>query len=159
MVRAGSDAGRARTHGGNGRPSFGDGDNQSIGGLFKQLSTDSSHLLRQEIALAKTELRETGSQLGQTASKLGIAIGVGISGTLALTAFVVIGLGDLIGSYWASALIVGVVMVGTAAILARRAIASLKAERIGVPETAGTLRDDTRWAKEEVHAFKRAFTA
>lgn len=132
---------------------------QSVGDLFRQLTTDSSHLIRQEINLAKIELKETGARLGRAGTKLGIAIGVAIPGLLALAAFLVIGLGDLMNeNYWLSALIVGIAFIGIAATLAKRATATLR-EGIGFPETVGTLREDTQWAKEEAQAFKRQFTA
>jgi membrane protein len=152
---------RGIAHGGNGEsravPAL--APDQSIGDLFRQLTTDSSHLIRQEINLAKTELRETGRSLGQAGTRLGIAIGVAIPGLLALTAFLIIGLGDLMNeNYWLSALIVGLAFLGIAAALAKRARAALK-EGVGVPETAGTLREDAQWAKEEAREFKRQFTA
>ena len=150
---------RANATGGNGRATPALAPDQSIGELFRQLTTDSSHLVRQEINLAKTELRETGTRLGQAGAKLGIALGMAIPGVLALTAFLVIGLGDLLNeNYWLSALIVGLAFLAIAATLARRAKSALN-EGIGVPETAGTLLEDALWAKEEAQAFKRQFTA
>lgn len=132
---------------------------ESVGSLLKQISTDSTHLIQQEIALAKLELRQSVSAVGKAASRLGVAAGLALPGALALVAFLVIGLGDLMsGNYWASALIVGVVFVALAAIVARRAMANLKGT-LGVPETLGTLRDDAAWAKQEVQAFKRELTA
>lgn len=132
---------------------------QSVGELFRQLTTDSSHLIRQEINLAKTELKETGRSLGQAGARLAIAIGVAIPGLLALAAFLVIGLGDLMNeNYWLSALIVGIAFLGIAAAFAKRARATLQ-EGVGVPETAGTLREDAQWAKAEAQEFKRQFTA
>lgn len=132
---------------------------QSVGDLFRQLTSDSSHLIRQEINLAKTELKETGTRIGQAGAKLGIAVGVAVPGMLALTAFLVIGLGDLMNeNYWLSALIVGLAFLGIAAALAKRATAMLR-EGVGVPETVGTLREDAQWAKEEAREFKRQFTA
>lgn len=140
-------------HGGNGLSQH-----ESIGDLFRRLSADSTHLMRQEINLARTELKESGTRIGAAASKLGMALGIAIPGLLALTAFLVIGLGDLIDNYWAGALIVAVVLLGIAGVMARRALANLKGG-IGVPGTAGTLREDAQWAKQEVQAFKREFTA
>lgn len=141
-------------HGGNGLTQH-----ESVGELFKRLSADSTHLMRQEINLAKAELKESSARVGTAASRLGVAVGIAIPGLLALTAFLVIGLGDLIDNYWASALIVAVVLLVTAAVMAKRAIANLKEGSIGIPETAGTLREDAQWAKQEVQAFKREFTA
>lgn len=145
--------------GGNGRAIPALAPDQSVGDLFRRLTADSSHLIRQEINLAKVELKETGTRVGQAGAKLGIAVGVAIPGLLALTAFLVIGLGDLMNeNYWLSALIVGLAFLGIAAVLAKRARAALS-EGIGVPETVGTLREDAQWAKEEAQAFKREFTA
>ena len=141
-------------HGGNGLSQH-----ESVGELFKRLSADSTHLMRQEINLAKVELKESGQRLGSAVSKLGMAIGIAIPGMLALTAFLVIGLGDLIESYWAGALIVAVVLLVVAGIMATKAMANLKGGVIAIPETAGTLREDSQWAKQEVQAFKREFTA
>ena len=146
--------------GGNGRAIPALAPDQSVGELFRQLTTDSSHLMRQEINLAKTELKETGARLGRAGTKLGIAVGMAIPGLLALAAFLVIGLGDLMNeNYWLSALIVGIAFVGIASLLAKRAMATLRDGGIGVPETVGTLREDAEWAKEEAQAFKRQFTA
>lgn len=141
-------------HGGNGLTQH-----ESVGELFKRLSADSTHLMRQEINLAKAELKESSARVGTAASRLGVAVGIAIPGLLALTAFLVIGLGDLMDNYWASALIVAVVLLATAAVMAKRAIANLKEGSIGFPETAGTLREDAQWAKHEVQEFKREFTA
>jgi membrane protein len=150
---------RVRANGGNGRITTYPVQEQSIGELFRALTTDSSHLIRQEIALAKTELKESASNAGKAAAGLGTAVGVAIPGLLAITAFLVIGLGDLIDNYWLSALIVGAVFLVTAATMAKRAMARLTNGAIGIPETAGTLREDAQWAREEVQAFTREFTA
>jgi uncharacterized membrane protein YqjE len=140
----------------NGRPRL--QPDESVSSLLKQISTDSTHLIQQEIALAKLELKESASAVGKTAAQLGIAIGLALPGMLSVVAFLVIGLGDLIDNYWASALIVGVVFLAIAGILAKRALANLKG-KLGVPETTGTLRDDAAWAKREVQSFKRELTA
>lgn len=132
---------------------------ESVASLLKQISTDSTHLIQQEIALAKLEVRESVSAAGKAATRLGIAAGLALPGALALVAFLVIGLGDLMnGNYWASALIVGGAFLTIAAVMAKRATANLR-EKLGIPETTGTLRDDAAWAKQEVQAFKRELTA
>jgi uncharacterized membrane protein YqjE len=142
---------------GNGKPRL--QPDESVGHLLKQISTDATHLIQQEIALAKLELRESVSAAGKSAAQLGIALGVAIPGMLSLVAFLVIALGDLMNdNYWASALIVGVACLAVAGILARRAIANVKG-KLGIPETTGTLRDDAAWAKREVQSFKRELTA
>jgi uncharacterized membrane protein YqjE len=98
----------------------------SMGELFKRLSADSTHLVQQEIQLAKTELQESATRAARAGRKLGIAAGFALPGILAVTAALVILLGIPIHSYWGSALIVGGVILVVAAILARRAMADLK---------------------------------
>jgi hypothetical protein len=68
-------------------------------------------------------------------------------------------LGDAIDSYWASALIVGVVLVLAAAALARRGTSAVKDGRLSMDDTTQSLREDARWGKEELRAFKRELTA
>lgn len=135
-------------------------DNASVGELFKQLSTDTSHLFRQEINLAKAELRESTAHMVKGASKVGIAAGIAIPGLLAFGAFLIIGLGDLMnGNYWLSALIVSLAMLGVAVLMAKKGIAEFGKVTPVAPETTGTLREDAQWAKQESQEFKRAFTA
>jgi uncharacterized membrane protein YqjE len=130
-----------------------------IGELFKRLSADSTHLIRQEISLVKVEVKETASRMAQTASKLAIALVIGLSGMMALTAFLVIALGEVLDNYWLSALIVALALAATAAIMSRGAIAAFRKPEVGLPETRQTMRENTRWVKEEAGEFKRELTA
>jgi len=134
-------------------------DDVSIGELFKRLTSDASLLVRQEINLAKTEVQESVTQVKAMTVKLAIAAAVAIPGAIALTAFLVFALGDAIDSYWASALIVGGVLLIAAALLARQGIGSVKTAREKMQNTAASLGEDARWGKEEVKAFKRELTA
>lgn len=144
---------------GNGRPRVPALEEPSLGELLRRLSTDSSHLMRQQFELAKMELKETGTRWSQAATKLGVALIVALAGGLALTAFLVIGLGDLMDNYWASSLIVGATLTVTALILIKRALAVVRQDGLGLDDTAGTLRDDAQWAKKELRNFKRELTA
>ena len=134
-------------------------DDASIGDLFRQMTSDASHLVQQEVHLAKAELRESLGHVRTMATGLAVAAALAIPGALALTAFLVIGLGALIGSYWASALIIGVVLMTAAVILGRRALSIVNDGKIGLPRTITSLADDATWGKEELRAFKREMTA
>ena len=140
----------------------GDGlaDGQSVGELVKQLSTDTSHLFRQEINLAKAELKESAGHMVKGATKVGIAAGLAIPGLFAFGAFLIIALGDLMNeNYWLSALIVSLAMLGVAGLMAKKGVAEFGKASLVPEETVGTLREDAEWAKTESQAFKRAFTA
>ena len=133
------------------------GGEPSLGELFRRLTTDTSELVRQEISLARAEVREVGGTLARDGTKIGIAAGLALCGALAVTAFLVIALGDLLNNYWLGALIVGLVLLGVGAVLAKNAVADVK--RRAVPEqTLGSLREDAAWAKQETRELKRELT-
>ena len=134
-------------------------DDASIGDLFRQLTSDASHLVQQEVHLAKAELKESVARVRTMVVGFAVAAALAIPGALALTAFLVIGLGALIGSYWASALIIGVVLMIAAVVLGRRAMSIVKDGKIGLPRTITSLAEDATWGKEELRAFKREMTA
>lgn len=127
-----------------------------IGELLKRFGQDAGTLVKQEITLAKLELRESAKSLAKDAGKIGAAAGLGLFGGFAFLAFVIVGLGDLINNYWLSALIVAVLLLGAAAVLARGAMASMKRNSLAPRETVETLKDDQRWAKREVQEFKQS---
>lgn len=155
-----SNSRRVVIHDGDGRPYLAAPlDDASIGELFKRVTADASLLMRQEIALAKAEVKESGVHLKQMIRALAIAVALAVPGALALTAFLVIALGDAIDSYWASALIIGALLLGGAGILARRGLARVADGKVALDRTAASLGEDARWGKEELRAFKRELTA
>ena len=127
--------------------------------LFRQLADDTNHLVRQEINLAKLEMKQTGEALARDGMKIGIAVALGLVGALALGAFLIIALGALLGNYWLSALLVGVLFLVVSGLLARAAVSHFKEQSLKPEETIETLREDTAWAKREARDFKRELTA
>ena len=80
----------------------------SIGELFRRLGTDTGTLIRAEATLAKAEARETAARVARDAAKVGVAAALALVGVIALSAFLIIGLGMLLGgAWWLSALSVG----------------------------------------------------
>jgi uncharacterized membrane protein YqjE len=131
----------------------------SLGELFGRLSTDTRNLVQQEIALAKTEMRDVGAAAGKSAMSIGIALILAICGAAALTAFAIIGLGDLTGGYYALwALGVGIVVLAFAGFLAKSAVNRVK-KGLKPQQTIETLRENTAWAGREVKDLKRDVTA
>ena len=131
----------------------------ALGDLFRQLADDTNHLIRQEMNLAKVEMRQTGAVLARDGMKIGIAAGLALVGVLALGAFLIIALGGLIGSYWLSALLVGVVFLAIGGMLANGAISHIKNRGLKPEQTIETLREDTAWMKREARELKREFKA
>ena len=130
----------------------------SLGELFRQLADDSSSLIKQEINLAKTELKETVSQAVRDAVWIPVWGAVALVGSLVLVTFLVLLIGDLLNNYWLAALIVGVVFTGLGGLMAMSSLNRLKSLNMKPETTIRTLEQDKRWAKEEAEDFKRHIT-
>jgi hypothetical protein len=103
------------------------------------VTNDLSTLLRQEVDLAKAELRQEAAKAGRAGAMF---TGAGVSGHMVLL-FVSIavwfGLSELIDAGWA-ALIVAVVWAAVAALLYFSARSQIRALR-GLPQTVTTVRE------------------
>ena len=130
-----------------------------IGDLLRRFGEDAGALVRDEIALAKLELRESVSVISKDIARLAVAGGVALVGSLALTAFLIIGLGDLLNNYWLSSLIVTVVLLTTAAVLGKGALADMKRNRLAPEETVRSLAEDKEWARDAAREFKAKLKA
>jgi uncharacterized membrane protein YqjE len=130
----------------------------SLGELLRRLTTDTGELVRQEVSLARAEMREVGGRVARDGAKIGIALGLALAGVLALTAFLVIALGDLVGNYWLGALIVGLAMLGIGGFMAKSAVDDVKRRGITPQQTIATLKEDAAWAKDEAREVKRELT-
>jgi hypothetical protein len=130
----------------------------SLGALFRQLADESRTLVQQEIALAKADLTDSVRNLAKGAVLIGIGTGMLVVGLLVLVAFLVVGLGRILGGeYWLSTLIVGgafALIGGTTLLVGKR---GLSGDRLKPEITVQTLRDNREWAKEEVRQIKQDF--
>jgi uncharacterized membrane protein YqjE len=128
----------------------------SLRALLRQLVDDSRGLVRQEIALAKVEVREGVQALAKGAVLIGLGAAILLVGLLVLTAFLVLGLGRLLdGQYWLSSLIVGglFALLGALTLLAGKK--GLARGELKPTVTAETLRENQAWAREEIRQLKR----
>ena len=133
---------------------------RSLGELFRDLTTETSELVTKEIALVKAEARQTGATLARDGAKIGIASALAFAGALALTAFLIAGLGDLLGGkYWLSALIIGVLFFAIGMGLVKSATSDMKRRGQSVKHTVDTLKDTGSWAKEEARQVKQEITS
>lgn len=134
-------------------------DTPSVGELFRSLSTDASRLIRQEIALARAEMRQNVGALAGNAGKILVGAVLAGVGALVLVAALVAGLGDLLGDrYWLSALIVGAVFVGAGAFLLLGGLKKAREASLAPAETLETLRETGDWAKTEAADFRAVLT-
>jgi uncharacterized membrane protein YqjE len=130
-----------------GQASGADPRDQSIGELVKDLATETSTLVRQEIDLAKAEMTERGKQAGKGAGILGAAAVVGLLAAGALTACLIAAL-DLAMATWLAALVVTLVFGAIAAALAMIGRKQIQEAAPPVPEQAiDSVKEDVQWAK------------
>lgn len=94
------------------------GEVSSIGALIGDVADDLSTLLRQDVALAKAEARESATRAGKGAGLLGGAGAAAFYAVLFLSVALWWALGDLLDSLGWSAVIVAVLWAIVAAILA-----------------------------------------
>ncbi len=125
------------------------------GELLKQLTDQTTTLVRQEIELAKLELREKGKKAGVGAGMFGGAGALGLYALGALTATIILALATFLPG-WVAALIVTVVYGAIAGVLALRGKAEVKKATPPVPEQAlETTKEDARWVKSKAQSARR----
>ena len=128
-----------------GGPSTEPENRRSIGELLSDVSQDVTTLLRQEVALAKAELKQSVASAGKG---VGMFAGAGVAGHFVLLFLSIAawwGLGDGIGRAWA-ALVVALVWLIIAAVLGAMGRTELKSVG-GVPQTTDTLKKIPNAAK------------
>jgi len=127
----------------------------STGELVKQLSEQTTTLVRKEIELAKAELSQKGKVAGEGAGMFGGAAVIGLLALGALTA-VIIALLDKAMDFWIAALIVAVVYGAIAAVLAVTGRDRVKKGMPPAPEqTVETVKEDVQWAKSQAKSARR----
>ncbi|CAN5297968.1 hypothetical protein BH23VER1_BH23VER1_34040 [soil metagenome] len=126
--------------------------------LARELRDETSALIRDEVALAKTELSEKASLAGRN---LGFIVGGALVGYSGLV-LVLLSLGWLIARAFISAgmaeamavflglLIVGVLILALSAALVMKGVATLKSQSLRPEKTIDSLRRDRDWGKEKV---------
>lgn len=127
---------------------------ESIGALLKQLSEQTSTLVKQELELARAELTEKGKEAGVGAGLLGGGGVVALLAAGALTAAIIAALATGMPT-WLAALIVAVVYGIAAALLALNGKNRVTNATPPAPQTAQTIKEDVAWAKTQTPSGSR----
>jgi xanthine/uracil permease len=128
-------------------------DDRSIGMLVSELSQETTTLLQQEIALAKTEMSEKVSQVSTALVRLALGGLVLFAGLLVLLDALVYGLSEIMPpdlTPWLPALLVGIVVAIIGAILLQKGRSNLQTSSLMPQRTATSLQRDTTMVKEQV---------
>ncbi|MFI5497079.1 phage holin family protein [Actinoplanes sp. NPDC051859] len=118
----------------------------SIGDLIGNISNDLSQLFRQEVELAKAEMKQEAAKAGKAAGMLGVAGFAGYLAVVLLSFAAVFGLANVIDAGWA-ALIVAIVWAVIGAVLFVSGRKKLKTIDPVPHRTVTTLKEDAQWLK------------
>lgn len=121
---------------------------RSLGEIVGDITTDMSTLVRQEIDVATTELKQEVTRLG---TGLGMFGGAGAAGYLSLI-FLSVAATYLLDNWLPAelaALVVALVWAVVAAVLALRGKKQVDAAKLDLPVTTQTLKEDAAWARNQ----------
>lgn len=130
----------------------------SIPGLLRELRDETTTLMRQEVALAKTEMKENVSRLGSHAAHIAVGGVVAYAGVIVL----LIGIGHLLGAVliragldrevaqWLAPTIVGLIVAIIGWVMLSKAKSAIAHEDIAPRKTIDSLRDNKQWAQSKL---------
>ena len=127
---------------------------RGLGELVKDLASQTSTLVRQEIKLAQAEVAQKSKLAGKGAGMLAGAAVTALLGLGALTAVLIIALDSFL-PLWLAALIVTLLWLAVAAVLALSGKKALQSATPPAPQTVETVKEDIQWAKTQTGSAPR----
>jgi uncharacterized membrane protein YqjE len=127
---------------------------RGLGELVKDLASQTSTLVRQEIQLAQAEVTQKGKLAGKGAGMLAAAGIAALLGLGALTALLIIALDSFL-PLGLAALIVTLLWFAVAAVLAVSGKKALESATPPAPQTVETVKEDIQWAKTRTGSAPR----
>jgi uncharacterized membrane protein YqjE len=122
---------------------------ESVAELVKRAASQTAELVRKEIQLGQVELKDKGRRAGKGVGLLGAAGLVAFYGGGAVIAAAVLGLAEAVEP-WLSALIIGIVLLGIAAVIG---LIGRKTTADALPpkpeQTMASVHDDLQHLKEQ----------
>jgi xanthine/uracil permease len=130
----------------------------SLTGLLRELRDESSTLLRQEVRLAKLEMKENVSRASGHVTQIAIGGFVAYAGVIVL----LIGIGHLLGALliragldpqvaeWLAPAVVGLVVALIGWAMLSRARHAIAHDEIIPDQTVESLKDNKEWAQEKL---------
>jgi Putative Actinobacterial Holin-X, holin superfamily III len=122
-------------------------DDRSLGDLFAELSRDATTLIRKEFELARAEVSANVARVGRHAMFIAVGGALAYAGLLTIVAALVVILAAIGLTWWASTLIVGIVVALGGYLLLQRGLSALQNDPITPTETIQTLKENAAWAR------------
>jgi hypothetical protein len=144
---------------GNGRPPSMEAEvGKPIGVLFREVLDKTRGLLRDELRLAKAELREQLALFGRNVAWISVGAGLALASILILCIALTRGLTVLFAQFmdpeiavWLVPLLLGLVLAAVGAALIMKGVNTLRDHFNLVPEkTKQTLKEDREWLRQKV---------
>lgn len=120
---------------------------ESLGELISNLANQSASLVRDEVELAKQELREKVKTVRSATTVIVLGAFFGLIAALALCTALIAGLSEYM-AVWLAALIVGGILAIVSAITTITGISHLKHASLKPEQTMETLEENKAWLKE-----------
>ncbi|MFN7945412.1 MAG: phage holin family protein [Blastocatellia bacterium] len=120
---------------------------ESLGELISDLASQSSSLIRDEIALARQELREKVKTVQAALMIIALGAVTALVAVLALCAAVILALSEYLKP-WQSALLTGGVLAVAAGIIIAVGLSHLRQTSLKPEQTIETLEENKEWLKE-----------
>jgi uncharacterized membrane protein len=122
---------------------------RSLGDLFGDLSQKAGLLARQEIQLAKVEMKQKATEATAEIGTIVIGGFLANAALLALVTALIVALTEFM-ALWLSALIVGVVIAVIAGLLIGKGVTALKEMNVVPEQTVSTLQEDKEWLTQQL---------
>jgi hypothetical protein len=131
----------------------------SIPGLLRELRDETTTLFRQEVALAKTELKDNVTRLGGHVMHIAVGGFVAYAGVIVL----LIGIGHLLGALfirmgldeqvaqWLAPSIVGLLVAIVGWLMLSKAKNAIAQSDLAPRQTIDSLRENKQWAQSKLH--------
>ena len=119
----------------------------SLGELFGDLARETKQLVKQEVELAKLELKENATRAGKGAAFIAGGAVLGLGADLALMTAIIALLATFM-PVWVAALAVAIVMGIGGFVLIKKGLNILKQSELAPRETIESVRKDVVWLKK-----------
>ena len=130
--------------------------NDSIGGLVRGILTDLRTLIREEISLARVEIREQAGRARAAAMSFGIAAAALLFGATFLLIALATGIAELLDwPVWSGFLIVAVLLSLVGFVMLSSGRKQLQTVHAVPTETVSTLKENSEWIAKRLSSAQR----
>ena len=127
-----------------------DREDRPLSELFTTLTSEMSALVRQEVAIARTEITQKAYGMGKDIAFIAAGGAAAYAGSLALIAALIIVLRKAGIPWGLSALVVGSLVAGAGSALIFKGVDNLKHADLVPSHTIDSLKENAEWAKDQV---------